>query len=193
MTLHGRSRSGQRRLSFLGLPILAIAAVALAAGCSSGSPASGGSNSNPQIVIGGIFELSGPDAVFGQGNYQGAKLAVQKIDAAGGINGKPVKMIVSDDQSDPATAVAAVRRDVSSDHVSIVLGPVFSPVALAVAQAAQALKVVFYTPGSAAPQNHPSPTRSTSLPRNRSGRRICGYRGASALHGAQENRIPGGD
>lgn len=135
--------------------MLGIAAAALAAGCSSGG--SGGSTSaagggKPQIVIGGIFELSGPDSVFGQGNYQGAQLAIQNINAAGGINGKPVKMIVSDDQSDPATAVAAVRRDISSDHVSIILGPVFSPVALAVAQAAQSLKTVFYTPGSAAPQ-----------------------------------------
>ena len=152
MTLSKRRHSRQRRFRFLSISVLGIAAVALAAGCSSGGSASAAGSGKPQIVIGGIFELSGPDSVFGQGNYQGAQLAIQNINAAGGINGKPVKMIVSDDQSDPATAVAAVRRDISSDHVSIILGPVFSPVALAVAQAAQSLKTVFYTPGSAAPQ-----------------------------------------
>jgi branched-chain amino acid transport system substrate-binding protein len=157
MGIYNRKDPGRRRPHALFIPALGIAAVALAAGCSSAGSASspaaaGGGAGKPQIVIGGIFELSGPDAVFGQGNYQGAKLAIQNINSAGGINGKPVKMLVSDDQSDPATAVAAVRRDISSDHVSIILGPVFSPVALAVAQSAQALKTVFYTPGSAAPQ-----------------------------------------
>jgi branched-chain amino acid transport system substrate-binding protein len=130
--------------------LLAAGLSACASGGSSSSSSSGGGKS--QIVIGGIFELSGPDAVFGQGNLQGAKLAISDINKAGGINGKPVKMLVTDDQSDPATAVAAVRKDVSSNHVSVILGPVFSPVALAVAKAAQSLKVVFYTPGSAAQQ-----------------------------------------
>jgi branched-chain amino acid transport system substrate-binding protein len=144
-------RAGRQRRRLFGVSLLAVLAVGLAAcGSSGSSSASGGGK--PQIVIGGIFELSGPDAAFGAGNYQAAKLAIQNVNAAGGIDGKPVKMIVSDDQSDPATAVAAVRRDVSSDHVSVILGPVFSPVALAVAKAAQALKVVFYTPGSAAQQ-----------------------------------------
>lgn len=154
MIFHSRTSAGRGRHRFMKVSVLVALAASVAATLAACGPRGGSSagDSNQQMVIGGIFELSGPDAVFGQGNYQAAQLAIQDINSAGGINGKPVKMLVSDDQSDPATAVAAVRRDVASSHVSVILGPVFSPVALAVAKAAQALKVVFYTPGSAAPQ-----------------------------------------
>lgn len=84
-----------------GLAVLALA------GCGSSS-ASGASN---QVLIGGLWATSGPDAVYGDYFSHGAELAVHDINAHGGIAGKvPIKLEVHDTQAQPQPAVVALQK-----------------------------------------------------------------------------------
>ncbi len=59
------------------------------------------------IRIGSILPLSGPYAVLGEGSRRGQQLALEEINASGGINGKRLEIIFEDSSSEPARAVAA--------------------------------------------------------------------------------------
>jgi branched-chain amino acid transport system substrate-binding protein len=62
------------------------------------------------IVIGAHIPLTGPSTELGQGFDYGAQLAFQEINAHGGINGRPLKLVTADDQSTPNGAITAVQR-----------------------------------------------------------------------------------
>lgn len=112
---------------------------------SSASTSSAGTASadTSDIKIGMIFPLSGALAQGGQRNVQGIQIAVDHINAAGGINGRKVTLI-STDAPDPATAVANANRLISQDHVPIIMGSVSSDLALAAAPVANKNKVIFW-------------------------------------------------
>ena len=89
------------------------------------------------IKVGLISSLSGPVAIYGQTTYNGIKLAVEQLNAAGGINGNKIELIVEDDKGDPAEAVTAAKRLISEKKVVAILGPIISTTCLAVAPIAQ--------------------------------------------------------
>lgn len=74
------------------------------------------------ITIGVIAGLTGPGASYGSGIVQGAEMAVQEINAAGGINGRKLKLNIVDDTSDPARSAIVMRRLISSSPDMIVGG-----------------------------------------------------------------------
>jgi branched-chain amino acid transport system substrate-binding protein len=78
-----------------------------------------------EIVLPGVLELSGAGAVSGTMFRNGAAMAVEEINAKGGILGKKIKFEVVDTASDPGKARAAVQRALDEKPVAI-LGPVFS-------------------------------------------------------------------
>lgn len=98
------------------------------------------------IKVGLISSLSGPVAVYGQTTYNGIKLAVEQLNAAGGINGNKIELIVEDDKGDPAEAVTAAKRLISEKNVVALLGPIISTTCLAVAPIAQQNGVPMLTP-----------------------------------------------
>ena len=61
------------------------------------------------IKLGALLPLTGPSGATGQDMKDGYELAVEQINAAGGINGAPVQVIYEDDKNDPATAAAHGR------------------------------------------------------------------------------------
>jgi branched-chain amino acid transport system substrate-binding protein len=77
------------------------------------------------IKIPGVFELSGPGAISGTNFRDGALLAVEDINAAGGVLGKKLVLDTVDTASDPAKARAAVQRALDDKPIAI-FGPVFS-------------------------------------------------------------------
>ena len=77
------------------------------------------------VVIPAILELSGPGAVSGTMFKNGAAMAVDEINAAGGILGKKIKLEFVDTASDPGKARAAVQRALDDKPIAI-LGPVYS-------------------------------------------------------------------
>jgi branched-chain amino acid transport system substrate-binding protein len=82
------------------------------------------------ILIGYLPALTGPSSATGVGMNRGNQLAIEEINAAGGIDGRQLELIVRDTQSDPTKAVNGAAELIHS-KVSVVLGPVNSGESLA--------------------------------------------------------------
>lgn len=106
-----------------------VTAVALAASAGCGADGAGGADA--PIRIAASFDLSGPAGFFGKTGRDGAVLAVEKVNDAGGVNGRPIALDVRDDRCDTATTVANVRRFSGDRDVVALTGFTCSPAALA--------------------------------------------------------------
>jgi len=84
------------------------------------------------IMIGYLPALTGPSSSTGIGINRGIQLAVQEINAGGGIDGRQIELIVRDTQSDPTKAVNGAAELAHREKVSVVFGPVNSGESLAV-------------------------------------------------------------
>src|SRR3954467_12660406 len=84
-----------------------------------------------EIVIGTHQDLSGPIKVWGVPVSNGMKMAIEEINAAGGIHGRKVKLILEDNGYDPKRAVLASQKMVERDKVFAMVGPMGSPTVLA--------------------------------------------------------------
>src|SRR3979490_2150112 len=84
-----------------------------------------------EIVIGTHQDLSGPIKVWGVPVSNGMKMAVEEINASGGINGRKIKMILEDNGYDPKKAVLASQKMVERDKIFAMIGPMGSPTVLA--------------------------------------------------------------
>jgi branched-chain amino acid transport system substrate-binding protein len=115
-------------------------------GCGSGE------KNADEIVIGHYASMTGSEATFGQSTDNGIKLAVEEINAAGGINGKQIRLITYDDKGDAREAGLAVERLVTRDGVAAVLGEVASSLSLAGAPICQDNGVPMVTPSSTNPE-----------------------------------------
>lgn len=98
---------------------LAAAAVAVH-GCGGGAPADNAPAAT--VKIGVITSLTGPAAAFGQAHKNGYAIALEELNAKGGVKGKPIELVYYDDQSRPDQAVQGVNKLVDRDGVSIILG-----------------------------------------------------------------------
>src|SRR5258708_1792450 len=87
--------------------------------------------SETEIVIGTHQDLSGPVKGWGVPVSNGMKMAVEEINAAGGINGRKIKLIVEDSGYDPKRAVLASQKMVERDKIFAMVGPMGSPTVLA--------------------------------------------------------------
>lgn len=118
----GRHASGprSRRLRRI-LGLLAVAVLVPA--CSSGNVGEG--DADP-VRIGVIADLTGPFTLYGTSLVRSVELAVAEINAAGGIDGRPIELFVEDIQTDVAVTVDRARKLVERDAVDVVIGPVGS-------------------------------------------------------------------
>src|SRR5215813_2115899 len=87
---------------------------------------------NEPIRVGYLPALTGPSSSTGIGINRGIQLAVQEINAAGGINGRQIELITRDTQSEPTKAVNGAAELTHGEKVSVVFGPVNSGESLAV-------------------------------------------------------------
>ena len=110
------------------------------------------SKNQDTIKIGEYASLSGKEASLGQSSHQGTLLAIERINAAGGVLGKQLELIVEDTQSKAGESGTAVRKLISRDKVVAILGEVASSRSLEGAPIAQAAKVPMITPASTNPQ-----------------------------------------
>src|SRR5919202_1224923 len=105
---------------------------------------SGGSGANgTPIKIGYMADANGTSAPIAAGMHLGTDLAVQQINAAGGINGHPVQVIYVDPQSDPTQAVQMATELVQNDNVDVLMGAGLSSECLVVQQLVAKLQVVY--------------------------------------------------
>ncbi len=84
------------------------------------------------ILIGYLPALTGPSSSTGIGINRGVQMAVQEINAAGGIDGRQIELISRDTQSDPTKAVNGAAELTRGQKVNVVFGPINSGEALAV-------------------------------------------------------------
>jgi branched-chain amino acid transport system substrate-binding protein len=110
-----------------------------------------GKKETNEIVIGGIFPLSGGVAVYGVECKNGIDLAIKEINAAGGVNGKNIVLISEDDEGNPDKTVNAYQKLTSKDGVKLIIGSLTSGCTQAITNRAQAQKVVQIAPAATAP------------------------------------------
>src|SRR6476661_6280928 len=115
---------------------LAVAALALAA-----TPAFA------QIKIGSAGPMTGANAAFGEQLRRGAMMAVEDINAAGGVNGKKLELVIGDDACDPKQATAVANKMVS-DKVVFVAGHYCSGSSIPASDIYKEAKILQITPAS---------------------------------------------
>lgn len=103
------------------------AALILAAGLAFGSPVMA------QTTIGAVIPLSGASATQGEDQRRGIEIAVEEVNAAGGVLGKPLKVLIEDSGGRPPSALDAAKKLVAVDKVPAVIGEYSSGITLPMA------------------------------------------------------------
>lgn len=103
------------------------------------------------VKIGGLMPLSGDGAKYGQSAKSGIDLAIEGINAKGGVKGHKIEVIYEDSQGLPTAGVSAFQKLITSNEIPTVIGGLFSSVTLAIAPIANREHVVVLSPTSSAP------------------------------------------
>ncbi len=109
------------------------------------SPAAvGNAEAQQSIKIGFLSSLSGPFTPWGILVRDGMKLAVEEVNAAGGVDGRLLELVERDDRNNPSEAVTAFQYMVEREHVVAAGGTISSDVGLAVSREAEAQKIPLF-------------------------------------------------
>ncbi len=111
-----------------------------------------GKKDDKPIKIGVIAPLSGAGTSYGIGIRQGAEMAIEEINADGGIHGRKLEMAVVDDATNPAEAVTAIQRLIDLDNVDIIVGGWGSSQVLACQPVAEKAGVPYIIVGATNPK-----------------------------------------
>ena len=148
-----------RRQVLLGAGALALSPLGARAQQASGAP----------YKIGVTYPLSGPQGAWGQLIVPAIEIAVAHANAAGGVNGRPLALVVEDSKGNPEAAVSAMRKVVQVDGVQAIL-TIFTNVVSAQMPLAQQFKVPLLSPveapGLTAKSDHWVFAHSSLLSRN---------------------------
>jgi branched-chain amino acid transport system substrate-binding protein len=113
------------------------------------APTGGVAAADGEILIGMNTPMTGANAANGALWIKAAKLAEKQINAAGGITGKPIKLLIVDDQSTNPGALAAVNKSIEQDKVLALLGVTTSTQILAVSETIKQAGIPTLVGGSA--------------------------------------------
>ena len=139
-------------LLLAGCMVFALTACGSTGGASSAAgsaAASSGSSSGDVITIGTISPNTGSLATYGTAVTTAVDLAVEQINAAGGINGSQIKIVNADDQFDPTECLNAFNSLVSQG-IGLIIGSVTSGCTSAITDAADEEQVCLLTPSATA-------------------------------------------
>ena len=129
--------------------LAATAAALLLAGC---KPSTGPGAGGDTIRVGEFASLTGSEATFGQSSHKGTALAIDEINASGGVLGKKIQLLTEDNQSQAGQSATVVRKLISSDGVVAILGEVASSRSLEAAPICQENKIPMISPSSTNPK-----------------------------------------
>ena len=104
------------------------------------------------IKIGEYASLTGKEAAFGQSSHKGTLLAVEELNAAGGVLGRQIELITDDNQSKQGESATIVKKLIFREKVVGILGEVASMRSLEAAPLCQAYKVPMISPSSTNPK-----------------------------------------
>jgi branched-chain amino acid transport system substrate-binding protein len=105
-----------------------------------------------QIKVGEFASMTGGSASFGQMAHRGTELAIEETNAAGGVLGKKLQLIMEDDQSLAGQPATIVQKLITQDGVVAVLGEVASSKSLEAAPICQQKKIPMISPASTNPK-----------------------------------------
>jgi branched-chain amino acid transport system substrate-binding protein len=111
-----------------------------------------GASAANEIIIGQYGSMTGGSATFGVSTDEGIRLALDKINANGGVLGKQINVVTEDTQGRAEEAVTAVQKLINQDKVVAVIGEVASGNSLAAAPVCQRAHVPMLTPASTNPK-----------------------------------------
>ena len=127
-------------------------ALAVAAGLAAFALAGCQKSSTTEVVVGEFASLTGKEATFGISSHEGTVLATEQINAAGGVLGKPVKLLTEDNQSKGGESANAVNKLISKDGVIAILGEVASSRSMEAAPICQSNSIPQISPASTNPK-----------------------------------------
>ena len=127
-----------------------VAALLIAAGCQPGREAQTAGSSG-DIPVGVYGALTGDQAAFGTSTVNGVRIAAEEINAAGGVLGRKIRLVVEDDQGRAEEAASVVTKLITSDDVVGLIGENSSNQSLAAAPIAQSNGVPMISPSSTNP------------------------------------------
>ena len=104
------------------------------------------------IRIGEYASITGKEASLGQSSHNGTMMAIDDLNATGGVLGRPLLLITEDTQSKPGESATAAKKLISRDKVVALLGEVASSRSLEAAPVAQLAKVPMISPASTNPK-----------------------------------------
>lgn len=136
--------------NFTSACLVAALSTALLAGCGGEKKDSAAANAD-KYVIGASFELTGNVANYGKSTLSGLKLAVDQVNKAGGVNGKQLVVVESDNKSEPAESGNSVTKLITQDKVVAVVGPATSGCVFAATPVVTSNKVPLIAPCATAP------------------------------------------
>jgi len=116
---------------------------ALAAAVLTATPLCAGAAEPAPIPVGLVAALSGQSAVSGEAITRGLAVAIDEINQAGGVLGRPLTLVRRDDESNPGKGIAAARELISREHVAAFFGGIDTPVSIALVPIANKEKTPF--------------------------------------------------
>lgn len=127
--------------------LVALMCLALVVGCSPKAPTTPDAPKAPDVIkIGGNFELTGDVAEFGKKGENGAKLAIEEINAKGGVLGKKIEYVGADNKSEAGESTAATTKLITQDKVIGIVGPMTTGNTLAAIPVVTENKIPLVTP-----------------------------------------------
>lgn len=123
--------------------LVGIVAAVLTAACGAEKPAD-----SQGVKVGFFGALTGPTATFAISGRNGALLAVEQLNKAGGVLGRPVELLSEDDRGEASEAASVVSKLITRDHVVALIGENASSRSLAAAPIAQSYSIPMISPSS---------------------------------------------
>src|SRR5688572_30719344 len=140
----GPERSAMRLAKVL---IAAFSSIVLI-GCPPNAENNRAGGNTGEILIGEYGSLTGSEATFGQETHNAIMVAIDEINAAGGVNGRRLRVFTEDTQSKAEEAPTAVTKLITQNNVVAVLGEVASSSSIAAAPVCQTNRIPMISPSS---------------------------------------------
>jgi len=132
--------------------VLAVASLTLTFALICGCKQEGGGAAATTVRIGEFASLTGKEAAFGNASHKGTVLAIEELNAAGGVLGKKIELLTEDNRTVPGESATVVRKLISRDKVVAILGEVASGRSLEAAPICQNNKIPQVSPSSTNPK-----------------------------------------
>ncbi|MEK6874199.1 MAG: penicillin-binding protein activator [Nanoarchaeota archaeon] len=125
--------------------------IILLASCAQTQNAEPLTSQNQSIVIGAMFPLSGDAASYGEPLSRQLLLTINEINAAGGVNGRPLELKLEDSKCNAKDAATAASKLINVDGVKVIFGGACSSETLGAAPIAEKSKVILISPSATSP------------------------------------------